>query len=186
MLVHPELDSVFPFPEEQVCTLVIENQDFFRRFLTDLTEQISGLDGEAVLSVQNTPVPLASFGELIDSYPGFSINRKPLVNKVISRMEREAVTERWLQTAELLTGVERLVEDLSDSVPCDLVCGKLSVGSVLRGVGLEIVEEGTDPLERLLDYMELVREFDRESVRSWTKRWSCSCSRFWGMATRSC
>ena len=88
-------------------------------------------------------------------------------------MEQKAVCEAYLQTAELLGGVERLVMELSESFPCDLVCKKLTIGNVFRGIGVELAEEGADPLEKLLDYMGLVREFDREklfflvNLRSW-------------------
>lgn len=164
MLVHPDLDSVFHFAEDRVCTLVIENQDFFRSFLADLSDQISGTDGKTVLSIENCPVDLSGYGELIDSFLCFSLNRKPLINRIIARLEREAVCDHYLRTAELLSAVERLVMDLSDDLPCELVCKKLSVGNLLRGVGLELQEDGADPLEKLLDYMALVREFDREKL----------------------
>ncbi|MBR4657205.1 MAG: type II-A CRISPR-associated protein Csn2 [Oscillospiraceae bacterium] len=172
-LVHPDLDSVMEFGEERVCTLVIEDQAFFRSFLQDLNEQINGMEGKSVLSVGDRPVSFASNAELIDSWLNFSLNRKTMINKVIGALEQKAVCEAYLQTAELLGGVERLVMELSESFPCDLVCKKLTIGNVFRGIGVELAEEGADPLEKLLDYMELVREFDREklfflvNLRSW-------------------
>lgn len=173
MLAHPNLDSLMEFGEEQVCTLVIENLVFFRSFLQDINEQINGMAGKAVLSVDDRPVSFASNAELIDSWLSFSLNRKTLINKVIGALEQKAVCEAYLQTAELLGGIERLVTEMSESFPCDLVCKKLTIGNVFRGIGVELSEEGADPLEKLLDYMELVREFDREklfflvNLRSW-------------------
>lgn len=125
------------------------------------------------MSVGDRPVSFASNAELIDSWLNFSLNRKTMINKVIGALEQKAVCEAYLQTAELLGGVERLVMELSESFPCDLVCKKLTIGNVFRGIGVELAEEGADPLEKLLDYMELVREFDREklfflvNLRSW-------------------
>ncbi len=131
------------------------------------------LDEIAVVILENPAVSLASNAELIDSWLNFSLNRKTLINKVIGALEQKAVCEAYLQTAELLGGVERLVMEMSESFPCDLVCKKLTIGNVFRGIGVELSEEGADQLEKLLDYMELVREFDREklfflvNLRSW-------------------
>lgn len=153
--------------------MVIENQDFFRALLTDINDQINGADGKAVLFVDGRPVGFSANAELIDSYLGFSLNRKTLISKVIGALERQAVSEAYMQTTELLCAAERLVMELADALPCDLVCKKLTFGNLLRGIGVELSEDDGELLETLLDYMELVREFDREklfflvNLRSW-------------------
>ena len=170
---YPGLDTVFEIGEEETWSMVIENQNFFRALLSDLNDQINGLEGEAVLCIDGRPVSFSVNAELIDSYLGFSVNRKSLINKVISVLERQAVCEAYLQTAELLNAAEKLVLELSDYLPCDLVCKKLTFGNLLRGIGVEVAEEGEGTLEKLLDYMELVRVYDREklfflvNLRSW-------------------
>ena len=170
---HPELDTVLEIGEGPVCTMVIENQDFFRALLTDINDQINGADGKAVLFVDGRPVGFSANAELIDSYLGFSLNRKTLISKVIGALERQAVSEAYMQTTELLCAAERLVMELADALPCDLVCKKLTFGNLLRGIGVELSEDDGELLETLLDYMELVREFDREklfflvNLRSW-------------------
>ena len=172
-LVHPELDTVLEIGEERVCTLVIENRNYFRMLLSDLNDQINGMDGKAILSVDDRPVSFSANAELIDSYLNFSLNRKALINKIISALERKAVCDTYLQTAELISSIERLITELSDSISCELICRKLTIGNVFRGIGVELDEDGEEPLERLLDYMELVRDYDREklyilvNLRSW-------------------
>jgi CRISPR type II-A-associated protein Csn2 len=64
----------------------------------------------------------------------------------------------------LLSDVERMVSELSFPFSCSLECTRLSVGAIWRAVGIEITEDYDDPLEKLLDYMELTREFDREKL----------------------
>ena len=72
--------------------------------------------------------------------------------------------EFFLRTSELLCRLEAYMEDLAFSLPCDIVCEKCSASSLIKSMGIHIREEYEDPLERLLDYMELVREFDRDKL----------------------
>ena len=164
MFAHPQLDTHLITGESVVCTLVVENQDFFRDLLTDLHTQLEGNEGASVLSEGDRVLSFSANAELIDSFVGFTANRKSLLTKIISSLERQAVGEQYLKTMELLTAVEQLVEELSFPLSCALSCTKLNIGAILKGVGIELAEEGTDPLERMLDYMELVREFDRDKL----------------------
>lgn len=164
MLAHPQIDAQFVTGENAVCSLVVENQDFFRAFLQDICAQTEGNAGDAVLSDDNRLLSFSANAELIDSYIGFTVNRKPLLTKIISALEKQAVGEHYLQTMELLTAAERLVDEISFTFPCTLSCAKLNIGTILKSVGIEVDEEGNDPMERLLDYMELTREFDRDKL----------------------
>lgn len=103
--------------------------------------------------------------ELIDNCLNFELNRKTLLNKVCSALEQRAVLEEFfLKTAELLSHLESYMDELAFSLPCDIRCEKCSVSGVIKSTGIHLRDEYDDPLERLLDYMELVREFDREKL----------------------
>lgn len=53
---------------------------------------------------------------------------------------------------------------LAFALPGDIVCEKCSVAGILKGIGITLRDDYDDPLERLLDFMELVREFDRDKL----------------------
>lgn len=164
-LAHPMLDTVFSTEEDRVPTLVIENQVFFRSFLQDISDQIAGFDGKAVLSLNDRVLPFQGNAELVDSFLGFTLNRKPLVNKILSVLERDAVEgARYMDTMAILSSVENLLSELSQFFPCGLSCTKLSIGAIWRAIGIEIAQDYDDPLEMILDYMDLVREFDRDKL----------------------
>ena len=164
-LAHPQLDAVFSTESGTVPTLVIENQSFFRSLLQDVADQIAGMEGETVLSQNDRVLSFSKYAELIDSYLGFSLNRKPLLNKILTVLEREAVDSRhYAETVNVLSEAEQLVAELSFPFPCSLICTKLTVGALLKSLGIEISEEYADPLEKMLDYMELVREFDQNKL----------------------
>lgn len=65
---------------------------------------------------------------------------------------------------ELLGNLECFISDLSFDLPCDVACAKMNIGSILKAVGLEISDDYDSDLERLLDYMAIVRELDREKL----------------------
>lgn len=165
MLAHPALDSLFCFDKSYVSTLVIEEPAFFRQFLRDIYSQTEGYEGQSVLSEHDTVIPLYGNTELIDDILHFQINRKNLLTKIVSWLERQAVGESYfLRTGELLSAAEQLISDLSFDLPCDTVCSKISIGSFLKSVGIEIADDYPNDLERFLDYMELVRQFDKNRL----------------------
>lgn len=49
-------------------------------------------------------------------------------------------------------------------LPSDVNCSKMNIGGVLRSAGIEISDDYNNDLERLLDYMELTRELEREKL----------------------
>ena len=159
---------------DEIAILVIENPDFFREFLRDISTQLDGFSGKAVLSRDDTPIGFLGNVELIDSFVSFEISRKTLLTKLVSQLESIAVSEsNYLHTASLMGELEQYIQELSFELPCDILCSKMSIGSVLRAVGIEISDDYANDLERLLDYMELTRELERDrlfllvNLRSW-------------------
>ena len=163
-LAHPLLETVIPFEDGSFPALVIENRRFFRSYLQDIFLQIEGSDGEAVLSRDMEPILFSKNAELIDSHLSFTANRKTLLTKIAAALEQKAVSEAfYLHTAELMQELERFVGELTEEYTAGLHCTKLSIGSVLKAIGLSADDTAAD-LEQYLDYMELVREFDRDKV----------------------
>lgn len=165
MLSHPQMDTIMDFSGEKVNTLVIENQDFFRTFLQDIQSQIEGFPGKAVLSEKGQTLDWSKNGEILDHFLSFHLNRKPLLTKISSAMESAAISEEmYSRTAKLLSEIEKYLDDLAFSINCDVVCGECTVSGLLKAAGVSIREEYENPLEQVLDYMELVREYEREKL----------------------
>ncbi|MDO4568204.1 MAG: type II-A CRISPR-associated protein Csn2 [Clostridia bacterium] len=165
---HPEISGVFEINKPYVNTLVIENQQLFSELLCDIYMGTRGLDSKSVLSVHDTPVPIEKYAEMISSFVDLNINRKPLLNKIIARMEQISVdAEHYLRTASLLAELESVVEEWAFDIPCDIIASKVHVSAILKAIGIELRDHynGSSVLgEKLLDYMELVREFDQDKL----------------------
>ena len=164
-LVYPDLEYVPDTDGDGIPVLVIEEPRFFRSFLSDLFSQSEGLAGRAVLSINDVPVEMDKYLELLDRFVPFEINRKPLLTRILSALEKTAMDEdHFLATRELLASLEKYVGDLAFSEDCDILCSKIAVSPILRAVGIELQEQYGDPAEKIIDYMELVRRYDREKL----------------------
>ncbi len=176
-LAYPEIEAIFEWPGEAVPTLVMENQRLFRRFLADVRLATEGATTSAVLSVGDKPVSLAKYAEVISDFLCFELNQKTLLNKVCVALEQAALSEEhYLKTQELLSALEVQIEDWAFGLPVSIVSSKVTVAALLKAVGITLCEdyEGEEGnAEKLVDYMELVREFDRDklfitvNMRSW-------------------
>ena len=165
MLAHPQMDTLFDLSGDGINTLVIEAPSFFRQFLQDISLQVSGLEGKAVLSQNNMPITFSKFAEVLDSFLSFEISKKSLVSKLQARLEAEALNERnYVRTMQLLGEVEQFIQELSFELPCTVACDKISIDGVIRSASIEILDDYGDDLERILDYMELTRELERDKL----------------------
>lgn len=162
---HPQMENAVSVEKNYVSSLIIENPDFFRCFLMDLHNQVNGENGEIILSDDLTILNIKKSVEIIDSFLSFSLNTKALLSKMISYMEKSALSENfYVKTEQLLTDIEKFIDELSDDLSCNISCDKLSVSSVLKMAGLMIYEDYENYLEGVLDYMELSREFDSDKI----------------------
>ncbi|MGM9613703.1 MAG: type II-A CRISPR-associated protein Csn2 [Butyricicoccus sp.] len=164
-LAHPQLDHVLSIGGDRVATLVIEHPAFFREFLRDIDGQIAGGEGKTALSRDNKILPFDRHAEMIDGFLHFTLSRKPLLTKLTNRLEALAMEEEnYVRTAKLSGEVEKYIMELAEPLPCSIYCSKTEFSGVLRAVGVDIVDDHESDLERLLDYMELTRELERERL----------------------
>lgn len=111
------------------------------------------------------PLSFSKAAEYIDCFNGFSINRKTLLNKLTAALEQKAnEEEHYLKTAELLSGIEAYIDELAGDIFVGIECAKVNVNALLKMAGISVCDDYDEPLERILDYMELVREYDRERL----------------------
>ena len=163
--VHPEISRVFNTEDTLVNTLVIENQSFMCRLLNDLHNQIDGLNGQCVISENDVPVSCAKCAELLDTFVPFDINKKPLLTKISAALERKAASsEYWEQTGRILTDFSNYLDELAFDFPCDIIFPKIGIGSLIKGAGPELRDDYGSIGEKVIDYMELVRTFDRDKL----------------------
>lgn len=72
--------------------------------------------------------------------------------------------EHYYQTSELITLLESYLLDLSVELTGNIELSKITWENTIKAVGVEFADNYDSLAERILDYMELVREYDSERI----------------------
>jgi CRISPR-associated protein Csn2 len=167
-LAYSEFSNTIFLGGDKISSLVIENKKMFRNLLCDLSSALEGNDTNLVLSENDKIIDVSKHVELLCDFINFDINKKPLINKIISELEKKAVSaEQYVKTQELLLEICKTVDEWAFSFPCNVILSKISVSTLLKSVGIEIQNEyegHIGEVEKIFDYMELVREFDKDKL----------------------
>ena len=164
-LVYKDMGHILSFDEGYVNELVVENKKMFFDMVNSIFEQASGGHGDYVLSIKDRPVEVSKYVDLTVQFAPFEINRKSLLTKLYSALEHKALlAENYIQTGNLLVEIERYMLYLSEELPFDINCQKVSIGAIIKAVSPEIDNADKSPLEKIFSYMELVRELDRDRL----------------------
>ena len=159
------MGSVIEFSSEYVSTLVIENKHYFRSLLSDIYGQVNGESGKSVLSEKVKILDFSKYSEFIDGIIGFDINRKTLVGKISSAIEKLAMNDVYYQqSAELLSVVEAYINSLCMDLTGNISSSKINIPAIIKMAGICINDDYNSIPEKLIDYMELVREYDRDKL----------------------
>ena len=60
--------------------------------------------------------------------------------------------------------IEKFANDLAFSEECDIICTKVTIPNLLRAIGIELRDQYDSLGEKIVDYMELVRAYDRDKL----------------------
>lgn len=164
ILAMPEMENTISVEPGFVAALIIENPSFFRTFVLDLYRQQNGEHGKIVLSRDYELLNPAKTIEMIDSFVSIHLNRKSLLTKICSILEQSAITEHSEATFRLLRDMENYFYDLAQDFPCDLEFSKINAASLIKMAGVSLRDDYENPLEQLIDYMELIRELEGEKL----------------------
>lgn len=152
-------------PSDGLVELIIENQSCLLKLLVMIDAQLKGEEGTIVLSKNNDVIPFSKNAEFISSFISFDINRKNLVNKLHGRMAENAVDEfNYENTMNILSQLEAYLFDITDNLSGSIQFPQVSVDSIIKASGACFDSDYDSIVEELSDYMELVREYDRDKL----------------------
>ena len=163
--VYRDMGHILCFDGGYVNELVVENKRMFFNLVNSMAMQAEGLSGDCVLSISNKPVEFSKYADLTLQFAPFQLNRKSLITKLYSVLEKNAVNaENYVKTGEVLGEIERYLLQLSEDLPFEINCQKLAIGPIIRALSPEFEENDKDTLEKIFTYMELVCELDRDKM----------------------
>lgn len=164
-LVHSQMGHIIDFNKECANELVIENKKMFVEMVNGIIVQADGMKGDYVLSIKDKPVEFGKYTDVTVQFAPFQINRKTLLTKLYSALEQKALLpENYEKTGEILGGLESYIHQLADDFSFEIDCQRTAIGPIIRALSPEIEENDKNTLEKVFEYMEMVRELDKERL----------------------
>lgn len=164
-LVHPHIKSIFKFEENVINTLIIENQDLFFEFVNDIYNQTEKASGKIVLSINDKPVEMFKNVILLTEFIPFDINKKSLLTKIYSCFEKIATDENnYEQTQEIISLISKYTFSLTSDFNYTFDIKQINAQSIIKMTSPFIIDNYSNQIEKVFDYVELVREFEGEKL----------------------
>lgn len=164
-LIHAEMERIIEFNNGYVNELVIENKKQFMEMVKDITIQSEGSKGNFVLSIKDKPVELSKYADVTIQFAPFQINRKSLLTKLYSAIEQKALlAENFIKTEEILSKLEQYIHYLAEDFSVEIDCQRIAIGPIIKALTPEIEESDKSTIEKVFDYMQMVREFDKDRL----------------------
>lgn len=164
-IVLSGIESVMDTDCEMVNALIIENQRLLTSLLNELQFQMDGTDGRCVLSEDGKILGFDKNAEMLSSFFPFTLNKKSLLNKLSSAIEKKAINADFYgSTVNILSEVEQYLEEVTFDFTGDIIFDKISISSLIKASGMCFRDDYDRLGEKILDYIELVTEYDRKKL----------------------
>lgn len=165
-IAYDKMNSLIGINSEEISSLVIENGIFYYQLLMDLKCAMEGDSSSGiVLSVNDTPISFSKTATIISDFINFSVNQKSLITKMVGELDNIALDEmHFCESGKLLSYIESYIQDLALLFPGEITLEKLNMQSLIKGVGIQIVEDYDTLEEKILAYMDFVRELERKDL----------------------
>lgn len=161
ILVHPFFINPLAIKNNKINVIVLEQQQLFTKFIAEIFSQISSGVGSFVLSQDGKQIDLSKTMDIVVDVFNISVNQKKAVNKlhtVLSSIAQES--EYYLPTNELLTNINVYLGTIIKEQFLSLTYNEaLDILGIFKFADVKFVEEKECLPEKLIDYMEVMREY---------------------------
>ena len=164
-IVYSTLQNKIEMKSGMFNSIVVENQNYYYQLIRDLKSQIDGKEGGWVLSKNDKILPINKNIELLVDFFDIDVNKKTLITKVISALEKTASDEKFIdRTLQLLSEIEKYVYELTEDYEISIDCDKVMVAQLLKALGITIHIDSDEITEILYTYMQLIERFVGERL----------------------
>lgn len=163
--VYPDVDIVIDTDVDYVNSIVIENPNIMFAMLQDINEQIMGNSGISVVSDNNKILEVSKSVEVITQFIPFEINKKSLINKFVTKIATYAKSaEYYEKTMEVMSEIESYLIDLLWELDGNFEYDSIAIDSIIKAIGIKFREDYNTLSEKIIDYIELVTEYERKKL----------------------
>ncbi len=165
-IAYPAVDICSALEEENILTLIFENQHLFYDVVSDIGNQLDGHSGKVVLSKDYQPLDMRKHVELITQFVPFSINQKELINKLYSELKsKSADAQMYQKTTELYACISKYLYALTEEYESELTFDEPDdISGMLKSFNVRFYDEDKSLAEKILEYAIAVNELKGERV----------------------
>lgn len=164
-IAYEKLTTVLEYPEVGFLSLVIEEPRFYYEILEEFRNYLEGTDTGIVISENDKPWSSPQRATMVMDYLSLNLSSKTVITKVIRELQSTAEDETFYpETHALLAQLEELIYRYSQQNNYELGFEKLNMPSLLKSIGIYIEDDSETLEERLLAYMDLMREVEGKEL----------------------
>ena len=164
-VAYEQFSNVLEWKAGEVGSYVIEDPRTLYSFLTALRETLNGERNSVIFSKDNIPISATKEVCMLTEFVQFNLNQKSILSKLVSELDKNSINECYYQeTQKLCARLEEIIMEMSMDFPCELSFDKLNMQSILKAIGVRIIDDYETLEEKLLVYMDVVREFTEKNL----------------------
>jgi CRISPR type II-A-associated protein Csn2 len=161
-LMHPFWETAFEFDGDAVKAVVVESQELYSEFLSELSIQIQGESGVFVLSDNGKTMSIKGNVCLIFNPFVLSQNEKQILTGVYSELVAEALGEdKYVRTNEVISELCSFMNSLALEVDVMLHVEAPSINDVVKVVAPYYEENYDSLVERVCSYMDAAVKYTK-------------------------
>lgn len=164
-LIYPQIETVLDTEIDKVWVLEIENKAFFRKCILDIYDQINGAEGQFSLYCGDEEEDISSTCEIIFNPLEINLTQKKLLGAVERAMEnrlKEVLPSRELNRD--LRNIKDIINNLAFDMNLNIEASRLVPEDLIKIAGITLKEGSNSAIEKVIDYMSLVRRYEKNKL----------------------
>ena len=164
-LIYPQIKTVLDTEIDKVWVLEIENKAFFRKCVLDICDQINGAEGQFSLYCGDEEEDISSTCEIILNPLEINLTQKKLLGAVERAMENRL--KEVLPSIELnrdLRNIKDIINNLAFDMNLEIEASRLVPEDLIKIAGITLKEKNNSAIEKMLNYMSLVRRYEKNKL----------------------
>lgn len=164
-LIYPQIKTVLDTEIDKVWVLEIENKAFFRKCVLAICDQINGAEGQFSLYCGDEEEDISSTCEIIFNPLEINLTQKKLLGAVEKAMDNRL--KEVLPSSELnrdLRNIKDIINNLAFDMNLEIEAARLVPEDLIKIAGITLKEGSNSAIEKVIDYMSLVRRYEKNKL----------------------
>lgn len=158
-ITNPNWEHQINFNDGSTTLLVIENSDVFREYISELQNQIEGIEGSFVFSNDDDVLSFKDRFSIIVNPLQVDFSDKRIQTKINSQMKNHMSNEtHYTRLSETLSVIESFAEDLEEDFPFEVEHTEPDVQTLIKMLGFSLKTDYRNQIEKAIEYTNVLHD----------------------------